>query len=472
MQLQFQNRVGLLGAERILRVGLREASRQVDRDLFAGEVRHQVVARLGPVLAAADDRNHMVQVVQRLLVALQNVRPVLGLLQQERRAPADHIDAVVDEVLQRLHQSHLARLAVHHGQEDHAEAFLHLGVLVELVQHNLRLRAALQLHHDPHSVAVALVADVADLFNRLFVHQLGDAFDQPRLVHLVGNLGDDDRLALLGQVLALHLGPHQEAAASRAVRLVQSLASVDKPGGGEVRPLHDGQNLFQLRLRFFHQQNRRRHNLGQVVRRNVGGHAHGDAVRAVDQQRRNARRQHRRLHRRVVEVGDEVHRVLVDVGQQLGRNRGQPRFRVSVGRRRIAVHRTEVALSVHQRVAQRKILRHAHRRVIHRAVAVRVIFAQHLAHHLGALHVLAVVQQPHVVHRIQNPPVHRLQPVADVGQRAPDDDRHRVVEIGALHLFFNVDRLYVLGWTTPAFQRELRIVGFVGHRVLTTFRHL
>jgi hypothetical protein len=29
-----------------------------------------------------------------------------------------------------------------------------------------------------------------------------------------------------------------------------------------------------------------------------------------------------------------------------------------------------------------------------------------------------------------------------------------------------------LGRTTTAFQRQLRFVRFVGHRVLTTFRHL
>ena len=119
------------------------------------------------------------------------------------------------------------------------------------------------------------------------------------------------------------------------------------------------------------------------------------------------------------------------------------RFGVPVSRRRIAVDRAEVALPVNQRVAQRKRLRHAHHRVVHRGVAVRMILAEHLADHLGALHVLAVVQQAHVVHRVQNAAVHRLQAVAHVGQRAADDDRHRIVEIRTPHLVFNVDGLHV-----------------------------
>ena len=44
--------------------------------------------------------------------------------------------------------------------------------------------------------AVGLVADVADALQLLLAHQLGDALDEPRLVHLVGDLGDDDALAL------------------------------------------------------------------------------------------------------------------------------------------------------------------------------------------------------------------------------------------------------------------------------------
>ena len=44
-----------------------------------------------------------------------------------------------------------------------------------------------------------------------------------------------------------------------------------------------------------------------------------------------------------------------------------------------------------------------------------------------------------------------LQPVADIGQRPADDDRHRVVDVAALHLRLDVDGLDAieaggLGW--------------------------
>ena len=90
----------------------------------------------------------------------------------------------------------------------------------------------------------------------------------------------------------------------------------------------------------------------EVVRRDVGGHAHRDARRAVDQQVGPPRRHHRRLFFGAVVVGREVDRLLVDIGQHLVGDLGQPDFGVAHRRRAVAVDRTEVALAVDQHVAQ------------------------------------------------------------------------------------------------------------------------
>ena len=210
-----------------------------DADGLAGEVLDQVDAGVGAVLAAANDADHVVHAIERDLVALEDVLAVARLLQQERGAAAHHIDAVIDEVADGLHQSHFLGLVVDHGQEDHAEALLHRGVLEELVEHDLRLASALELDDDAHAVAVALVADVADLVDDLVVHQVGDALDEPRLVHLVGNLGDDDGVFVLGDVLDGGLGAHHEASAAGAVGFGDAAASVDESAGGEVGALHE-----------------------------------------------------------------------------------------------------------------------------------------------------------------------------------------------------------------------------------------
>ena len=119
--------------------------------------------------------------------------------------------------LEAIEDAQLARLAVDDRQHDHAEVDLHLRVLVQIVQHDFGLLAALQLDHDAHAVAVALVADVADAFDALLVGQRGDVGDQARLVHLVRNLGDDQRFAIAADVFRRDLGAKLQAAAAPVV---------------------------------------------------------------------------------------------------------------------------------------------------------------------------------------------------------------------------------------------------------------
>ena len=156
--------------------------------------------------------------------------------------------------------------------------------------------------------------------------------------------------------------------------------------------------------------------LAQVVRRDVGRHADGDARRAVDQQVGQLGRQDRAAAARAVVVLDEVDGVLVDVGEHLGGDRRHARLGVPHGRRRVAVDGAEVALAVDQRVAQRERLRHADQRVVDRDVAVRVVLAHHVADDRGALAVAGRRGQPHLVHRVQDPALDGFRPSRTSGR--------------------------------------------------------
>jgi len=72
---------------------------------------------------------------------------------------------------------------------------------------------------------------------------------------------------------------------------------------------------------------------------------------------------------------------------------------------------------------------------------VRVVLAHHIADHPRALVPAAVGAVTGVVHGVDDAAVHRLEAVADVGQGAPDDDAHRVVEVGVLDLIADLDGL-------------------------------
>ena len=186
--------------------------------------------------------------IERVEIAFENVLAVFGFLQQESGAAADDFDAVIDEVLDGLNQAHFAGLSVDHRQQDHGKTFLHGGVLEELVENDLRLGAALEFDHDAHAVAIALVANVGDVFDFFVVDQLRDALDQARFVYLIRNFGDDDGLAIFGDVFDGGFGAHHEAAAAGAVGFEDSGASVDDAGGGEIGALHELQNFGELRV--------------------------------------------------------------------------------------------------------------------------------------------------------------------------------------------------------------------------------
>jgi len=181
--------------------------------------------------------------------------------------------------------------------------------------------------------------------------------------------------------------------------------------------------------------------LAQVVRRDVRRHTDRDTGRAVDQQVREARRQDRRLLVTAVVVVLEVDGLLVDVPEHLHGQRLHLALGVPHGRGRVVARGAEVAVGVDQRHPHRPGLRQAHQGVVDRGVAVRVVRTHDVADDAGALVEALLGAVAAVVHRVQDAAVDGLEAVPDVRQRTRDDDGHRVVEVGALHLRFEPDGL-------------------------------
>ncbi len=173
--------------------------------------------------------------------------------------------------------------------------------------------------------------------------------------------------------------------------------------------------------------------LAQVVRRDVGGHADGDAGGAVEQHVRQARRQAHRLLQRAVEIRLPVHGALAQLRQQGRGIRRQPRLGVAHGGEGLGiVRRAPVALPVDHRVAVAERLRHQHHGLVAGRVAVRMELADHVAHGARRLLGLRPGRQAELAHGVDDAPLHRLEAVADVRQRAIEDDVHRIIEVGLL----------------------------------------
>ena len=200
------------------------------------------------------------------------------------------------------------------------------------------------------------------------------------------------------------------------------------------------------------------------MRRNVGRHTNRDTTGTVDQHVREAGRQNCGFLILAVVVVLEIDGFHADIVQQVSRRFVHADLGVTHGGCVIAVHRTEVALTIQKRQGHREILRHTDQRVIDRAVAVGVVFTHDIAHRTGRFAIRLVVAVTRFMHRIKDAAVHRFQTVPKIGNRTADDHAHGVIEVRCLHLMFDGDRRAIIrGAFGPFFFFVFRGFWPVGH---------
>jgi hypothetical protein len=197
-----------------------------------------------------DQRDDLVDVGERDCKALEQVRALARLAQVMDRPAGHDLAAVTQECVQDFLERQQLRLAVEQGDHVDAEHRFHRRQLEELVQHQLAVLAALELDHDAQAVLVGLVAQLRDPFDLLGAHEVGDALQEPRLVDLVRQLGDDDGLAAaVLDGLDRRARPHGKAPAPRLVSSDDLRSAVDDAGGRKVRARDEAHEVGEPELR-------------------------------------------------------------------------------------------------------------------------------------------------------------------------------------------------------------------------------
>ena len=301
-------------------------------------------------------------------------------------------------------------------------------------KHHLGVGVLFQLDDHPHAVAVGLIPNVGDALQALVLHLVGHVLDEQALVDLVGDLGDDDAGAAVAELLQLVPGTDDHTAPAGGVGRPDARPAHDDALCGEVGALDVLHQVVEIRLRVIQHAHGGVDDLPQVVGRDVGGHAHGDAGGAVDQQVGEPGGQDPGLFPGLVEVGVPVHGVLVDVPEHLVGEPGEPGLGVPVGRRGVAIHGTEVAVAVDEGIAHGEVLGQAHQGVVDAGVAVGVVAAQHVTDTGGGLLEGLIHGQAVLIHGVEDAAVDGLEAVPHVGQGTALDDAHGVLDIGLLHL--------------------------------------
>ena len=112
------------------------------------------------------------------------------------------------------------------------------GLLEKVIEDHLGVGVLLQLDDDTHTDTVGFVTEIGDTFQPLVADLLSDLADQLALVHLVGQLGDDDADPVLAEFLELGTGTNHHLAAAGGVGGTDTAAAHNNTAGGEVGSLY------------------------------------------------------------------------------------------------------------------------------------------------------------------------------------------------------------------------------------------
>ena len=305
-----------------------------------------------------DDAYYLVDVLRGYDETLEYVGTLLGLAQLIFSAAYHYFVAVGHKLADEFLEVECAGTSVDEGHVVDAERGLHLGHLVELVEHHVGVGVALELDDDAHALVVALVVDVGDAVELLVGHEVGYVADELGLVDVIGYLGYDDILVVvLG--FDFGLGAYEHSAAACLIGFLDSVVAVDGAAGGEVGSHDYFCQFLYAQVGIVDQSHRCVDGVGQIVCGHVCGHAHGDARSTVHQQVGEACGKHHRLAPGVVVVRLEVDGIGIDVAEHFLAELRKAHLGVSHGRRSVAVDAAEVAVAVHQHVPHAPPLCHA-----------------------------------------------------------------------------------------------------------------
>ena len=396
------------------------------------------------IVLVADDLDHAVEVEEGGDVPFDQFQPPRDLFQPVPAAALEDVDLAGDPVVEQLLQPHHHRRAigVEHVEVE-PETGLEIGQLVEAFLEQFRIDIAAARDQHDADLRIALVAHVLEYGQLLVRDRSGYLLDQLALGDLVGNFADDQlplaatktfdaRFAIvrLFSFLGVEATAHAEAPAPCLIGLCDRIGAFgDNPTGGEIGPLEQFHQPRVFDMRIVDHLERRIDDLGDIVARDVGRHAHSDPAGAIGEQVGEEAGHDFRLFFLIVVGRNEIDRACVEAFHQAHRGLRQPRLGIAIGGGVIAVDIAEVPLPFDQRVAQRKILREPDHRIIGRGVAMRVVLADHLAHHARRFLESAGGVELELAHGPQQAAMDRLQPVAQVGQRPCGDGGERIDEV-------------------------------------------
>ena len=360
-----------------------------------------------------------------------------GLVQVKLRRTRDHFQAVIHVNLDKFLESQELRQVVHKSEVIDAESRLQLRIFEQIIQNNFGDHILAHFNHDAHAFAARFVTNVGNAVDALILHEFCNLLTEFGLVDHVRNFAHDNARLTAAIDIDFGTGTHAHAAMTREVCIADARAATNHAAGRKVRTRHILQKIFARNIRIFGHRMDCICNFAQVVRSHGGCHTHGDTRGTVHQHVRESRRQDLRFFQRFVEVRTHVDGIFFKIFEHEGTHVVHLGFGVTHCSSAVAVDRTEVTLTEHQRVAQREVLRHTHQGFVHGRVAMRVVFTDHVTHDTGRLHRRLVGHHAQLVHTVHHTAVHRLKAITRIRQGTCNNHAHGIAQVAILHVLFN-----------------------------------
>ena len=268
--------------------------------------------------------------------------------------------------------------------------------------------------------------------------KLGDLLDQPGLIYHVGELCHDDLALSVGKGFDIRNRSHADLSTSGPIGLFAASGAENQSTCGKIGRLHQRKHLFYLRIPvlihpvindFYNGVN----HLTKIMRRNIGSHADRNTAGTVHQQIGKTAGKNHGFLLRLIEVGHEVHSILVDISKHFHGDFGQSGLRITHGRRAVAVLGTEVSVSVNKRIASGPFLCHIDQGSVNGAVSMGMIFTHGITDDTGTFSVRLIRTVVQLDHGVKHTPLHRLQTIPHIRKRSGCDNAHGVVDIGIFH---------------------------------------
>ncbi len=369
--------------------------------IFGDVVGLNLVASFVTSFRVADHLDEVIQIAESQKVGLQFFGVLLSLVEKVAGTTQNHFTAMLDVANNGVLDVEQARPAVVDRQHVGRERRLQRGVLVKVVENDLR--AGITLEIDNHAgVFVRLISDGANLRKNLGIRQFRDALNEFGAVHDVGDFSDDDLLTPFRIFFDGSTASHFDAASSGRGVVIDAAVSENSTASGEVWALDVFEQLFNRDLWVVDRGTGAVDHFAEVVWRNISRHAHCNTSAAVDEQIRERSRENDWLLAGLIVVGNEVDRGLLHIRHDDVTEVGEAGLSVSHRSRRVAFDRTKVTLTVDEYITHGPGLSHVDQRWINRGFPVRVVVTGGVTADFGALSVVLTGGEAKVIHREQN----------------------------------------------------------------------